>query len=99
MAIITNYEDLIEMGDKTLQLLQQSRQCQMSLGLVANEDMQASIISALNYFNWLIIPTRMTKLLSSNEKMKIVIGNIVDMMERFNLNTVCLLYTSPSPRD
>jgi EAL domain-containing protein (putative c-di-GMP-specific phosphodiesterase class I)/GGDEF domain-containing protein len=88
VAIITNYEDLIEMGDKTLQLLQQSRQCQMSLGLVANEDMQASIISALNYFNWLIIPTRMTKLLSSNEKMKIVIGNIVDMMERFNLNTV-----------
>ncbi len=88
VAVITKYGDLLNAGDKVRELLFRAKESKINLGVVADESMQTSVLSILHYFNWLILPSKMTKLVGIDQRTKLVITNIVEMMERFNLNVI-----------
>ena len=86
VAVLSSYSELLEASDKVLDTINRSHQCKISLCLIADEDMQTSVIPALTHFSWLIIPNEMSDLVTTNQKIGLVIANIADMTERFNLN-------------
>lgn len=88
VSILTHYSDLVDAGEQGLDILVKARQAKIELGVVANEDMQTSIVRSLRAIDWLLIPVHMATTINEDQKVRITINNIVDSMARFNLKII-----------
>lgn len=87
-AIITSYIDLLNAGEYAKEILYRAKDCHITLGIVADEEMQTHLLTHLHQFTWLVLPSKMTKNVNVDKRVQFEISGIIDSLENYHLNLV-----------
>lgn len=87
ILVITDYEELIY-DHESIETIEKISNSGIRLGITASEIMQTTVHQILRKIDYLVWPVKLTKNILKDEKNKLVVNNIIESLNNYNLISV-----------